>query len=232
MTRFKAGFLAGGSFSGVDFDGSDYLRRNSTVGASDGSKAIGSFWFKATRDGSNELIMLVDGAFQIQKSNSNVLLFTFRDTGGTADLVFQTTNTVTVADGWVHVLWAFDMPSYAYVYINDVDDTTNTTSVADTYNFTSTVWVHGSNVTATANMVCDIGQFWMHLGNSLDISTESNRRKFVNSDLTPKNLGTDGTRPGLTPQIFFDGGSSTYSTNAGSGGAFSLTGSLTTVTFP
>lgn len=47
-----------------------------------------------------------------------------------------------------------------------------------------------------------IADLWV-ANNYLDFNNQNERRKFINADLTPTDLGVDGTNPGVTPRIFF-----------------------------
>lgn len=74
----------------------------------------------------------------------------------------------------------------------------------------------------------DIGPFWWALGQSLDIGNESVRRKFITAAGHPTPLGAHGELPtGTAPTIFGHGNKDAFlQPNLGTGGAFSLTGTL------
>jgi len=60
------------------------------------------------------------------------------------------------------------------------------------------------------------------------LSIEANRRKFIDAIGKPVFLGSDGSLPtGVAPAMFFSGDSTAFATNRGTGGPFTLTGSLT-----
>jgi hypothetical protein len=74
----------------------------------------------------------------------------------------------------------------------------------------------------------DAADLWIAPGQFIDFSVEANRRKFIDADGKPVSLGADGSTPtGTAPAVFFSGDSSSFATNKGTGGAFTLTGSLT-----
>lgn len=234
MTRFRPGFLSGvGTFEGVNFGGTQYLEHTGTLGLANGKKAMGSFWFRATRNGTAESIVFAFGGyFQIIKNGSDKINILGYDTGLTLRVNISSTSTVNVARGWVHVLFAFDTDAgWAYVYIDDVDDTTITTLTSGaTIDFTPTAWAVGG--VSVAKYQFDVGQIWVAPGSALDLTTEANRRYFVTAGVRPKLLGADGSAPGITPAMYFDGDASSFGTNRGSGGAFTQTGTFTTVEFP
>jgi peptidoglycan hydrolase-like protein with peptidoglycan-binding domain len=78
----------------------------------------------------------------------------------------------------------------------------------------------------------DISDVWIAPGQSLldgggDIP-EATRRKFIGADGKPVDLGSDCSAPtGMAPAVCFSGDASTFGTNKGTGGAFTLTGTLT-----
>ena len=62
----------------------------------------------------------------------------------------------------------------------------------------------------------------------LDISVENNRRKFIDADGFPVDLGSDGSTPtGIAAIMFFSGATVSWHTNDGSGGGFTENGALT-----
>jgi hypothetical protein len=81
------------------------------------------------------------------------------------------------------------------------------------------------------NFTGDMADAWIAPGQSLldgsgDIPT-STRRKFIDSNGKPVDLGSDCSAPtGTAPAICFSGDASTFGTNKGTGGAFALTGTL------
>ena len=75
----------------------------------------------------------------------------------------------------------------------------------------------------------EIGPVWFDT-TWIDFNVEANRRKFINADGTPADLGSDGSTPtGSQPKIFMNGDATYWNagTNGGTGGAFTMTGSVT-----
>ena len=55
------------------------------------------------------------------------------------------------------------------------------------------------------------------------MGTTSNRRKFINADLTPVDLGANGQTPtGTSPTIYMTGTPTEFLNNLGTGGNFSV----------
>ena len=68
-----------------------------------------------------------------------------------------------------------------------------------------------------------IYEFWMDWGQNIDLTSTTTRRKFINADLTPPSLGSNGETPtGTSPEIYMTGGAASFATNLGTGGAFSV----------
>jgi hypothetical protein len=85
------------------------------------------------------------------------------------------------------------------------------------------------------NLTGDLADLWIAPGVSLldgsgDIAT-STRRKLIDASGKPVDLGSDGSIPtGTAPSVFLSGNASSFSTNKGTGGAFTTTGTLTDAT--
>ena len=82
------------------------------------------------------------------------------------------------------------------------------------------------------NFVGELADVWIGVGQFLDLTVQANREKFIDANGKAADLGVDGSGPtGVAPAIFFhrdtDAPASDFASNRGTGGAFSLTGSLT-----
>lgn len=77
----------------------------------------------------------------------------------------------------------------------------------------------------------DMADVWLGAGQSLDLSIVANRRKFITFDKKPVELGRQGKTPtGIRPTIFFSGDVEQFPDNRGTGGPFTLVGSLSNAT--
>lgn len=86
----------------------------------------------------------------------------------------------------------------------------------------------GSDAGAEQAATFDVSNFYVAMGQFLDLSIPDNVAKFIDGTGKPVSLGTTGASPtGIAPTIFFSGDSSTFPVNHGTGGTFTLTGSLT-----
>jgi hypothetical protein len=79
-----------------------------------------------------------------------------------------------------------------------------------------------------ADYIGDLADVWIAPGQFIDFSVAANRRKFIDANGKPVDLGSDCSAPtGIAPSVCFSGDSSGFVTNKGTGGAFNLTGTLT-----
>ena len=222
-----------GGQSASSFDGTnDYaLRGADLTGASDGQAWSASLWFNL--NGGNAAVQSffsgVGTEVFISRNASNQLDIFLRDTGGAVVYRRITTDTYTDATGWVNVLASANAATgVGQIYVNDavpnLGMTTNP-AASPTLDFTSTDWGFGARTSAAQKTNACITEFWMAL-EFIDFSVTANRRKFISSALKPVWLGANGQNPtGNIPIIYVPDGDP--STNKGSGGDFTVTGTLT-----
>lgn len=148
------------------------------------------------------------------------------------DLIFTQPDllvaTATIPDGWpaqccVNVLISFDFPNQRIqIYLNDTDITPVSPSWPSG-GFTppmgtEQVVLEGFFV---RGLVADL--WWGQTPSFVDLTVESNRRKFIASDLSPVYLGANGEMPfGTSPATYqtMPTTSSDWLVNSGSGAAF------------
>lgn len=85
-----------------------------------------------------------------------------------------------------------------------------------------------------ATAVASVAELWFaQTAGFVDLSVTANRRKFISDKAGACNLGTNGATPfGATPSVYLTvrGDPSTFATNNGNGGAFTLDGTIDTAT--
>jgi len=118
-----------------------------------------------------------------------------------------------------------------HLYVNDVSDLLVAVYVNEIINYTVESWVVGASSTGTFKFNGAIAELWFNMGQYLDFSVEANRRKFISATGKPVNLGSDGSTPtGVAPIVYqrINGGDAAagFATNLGTGGNFSVVGSL------
>jgi len=227
---------------GITFDGDYFGRGDDLDGNSDAKSAIGSFWIMFNgSDGTQQEIYATDAASAgnyIRKSATNKIVVVFKDGGGNNDLVIQSNTAYTADSTWHHVLWAFDVATgTTQMYIDGSDDeAAGSTAVNDTLDFATASHVIGGETDGSDLVDADIAEFWMDFGETLDISSATNRAKFRDANGRPVNLGDDGSFPlGSQPIVYFSSlpgaAAANFAINLGSGGnpvagSWNLTGAL------
>jgi hypothetical protein len=240
-------FQSPASFSAdsADFDGTnDYMSRGANLsGISDSKTGIFSAWIRFDADDTNRhtIFFGVHASDFVQviredSGSANRLTLQIFNSSIPADIVIATSNGSYVAAAtWYHLLMSWDASTGAFaMYVNDVND--ENFSVLDNNNARYsgyTNWRVGANSGGTEKMNGCLAEVYFAPGQYLDFDTESNRRKFIGADGKPVSLGTDGSLPtGTAPRVYhhIDNGEAVanFATNRGSGGNFSITGTLTT----
>lgn len=228
--------------SGADFDGSAaYLTRGAGLtGAANANTLLLSFWFRCDgSDGQTQLILQgqysSSSIFSLYKDGANHIEITAATTTPTTVLTLVSTTSYTTSGTWHHCLASWSATSYAYIYIDDVD-VTNAGSrinlVTSASYASATNWIVGRNQNISTQYFngC-LAEFYCAPGQALDISSSANRLKFRTATGVPVPLGSDGSTPtGVAPLIYQKlvpgDAASTFATNAGSGGNFTMNGSL------
>lgn len=238
----------------ADFDGTnDYmLKTTEFTGLSDSKKGIISIWIR--KDGGDATAMRIfsnangassstrcevthngssfgtDNTFAIKLRNSSA----YDDTANI--LYMETLNTYTAGASWIHILASWDLATSAYyLYINGTSDinTGNDLIVDDTIDYTLGRWAVGASGNGSFKLDSCLAELYFAPGQYLDISIASNRRKFISASGKPVHLGTDGSLPtGTAPIVYLhldDGDAvANFATNRGTGGDFTITGTLDT----
>lgn len=249
MVNQLIGFGAGASlyFPGaVNFDGSnDYmLRGGGLTGASNGKAGLFSLWLKFT--GGDGLLMRIFNEsgdyFLVQRNSSgggSTIQIVGKNAGSSNILILTSSSTYAVSSGQLHILasWNLATPS-THLYINDVDaEAGGTTETNDTIVYSDpTNFAVGASTAPDFLTNADLCDLYFST-EYLDISQEANRRKFISSTGKAVDLGATGSLPtGNQPLVFLhhDTGAAVtdFATNRGTGGNFTITGTLVEATGP
>lgn len=227
---------AGPSVNAVLFDGTnDHLSRDAGLtGAVDGENFLLSLWFEMLGgDGVGQSIVIGPlSRISLSRESSNKIGFFIRTAAAaqlwnwSSDLLFN----VATNPGWNHLLLAgrFDVTPVAHAFMNDVAlaITEITAPTNGDIDWTETDLFVGAN-DGSSRMNGNLSEVYL-TDEFLDISVESNRRKFIGSDLKPVDLGTGGITPtGTAALVFFSGATVDWHTNKGTAGGFTETGALT-----
>jgi len=219
----------------------EYLSAGQMSGVSDSKLFTASFWLNIQSLGSS--MQVIDFGESGVRSNISFALTASGDpaftlnastTGSALNAVVASISTTLSAGQWQHILMSFDTSDTGkrHIYIDDVADSTIYSAYSNrTMPYTnlpdSTI---GSFIGGTGKYNGDVAEFWMDYS-YLDLSVESNRRKFISVEGKPVSLGNSGDIPtGTSPVVFLSGQTSTWHTNDGTGGGFTENGTLTTST--
>lgn len=237
MNATALGTWPGYTTAAVAFDGTnDYMTRGAALtGNADGKSGIVSVWLKF--NGGDATLQWVysnnGGFFSLYKDASNKIGIAGYNGAATEIMRFVTSNSYTAGATWRHVLAAWDLAAGTrQLYITDVSDFSSVTNTNDTIDYTRTDHAIGAVPAGTNKGNYDIADFYLALNTTLDLSVADNRRKFISPSGKPVNLGSNGSLPtGSQPIIFCrcapGAAASTFATNLGSGGNFTVAGALT-----
>lgn len=217
----------------VTFDvGTDHLSATAaTVGVADSNQITGSFWFRlnATSIDMNFQHHTSASRFAVTYEGScDCITIGGKNAGGTDILMIV--GPVIADNNWHHLLYSFDLsqPSatHAHMYLDgaDASPTINTFTSGPLDLNQNGVGIGGFVTGGSFNG--DMAAFWFDTS-YIDLSEESNRSKFISGAGLPAYLGADGALPtGSPPLIFLSGESSGWHSNKGTGGGFTLNGTL------
>ncbi len=227
----------------VKFDGkNDYLTRGGDLsGIADSKSGILSCWLRVdSADAHIVLLRSVESAMHFSAlfnaSTGKITIAGYNAAGGTAVVVMTTAKTYAASARWLHVLAAWDLAAGAtHLYINDVADKTTTYATNDTIDYAtaSPNWAVGAFTDGTNKASACLSDLYFAPGHYLDFSVAENRRKIIDSSGGPVSLGADGSTPtGAAPVVFLSGGKTSFGTNTGNGGNFTVSGALEAASLP
>lgn len=251
--RRQRGFLTPPQFKkrfeidAVDFDGvNDVMTRGAALSSvSDSKLGIMSVWVRVDGgDGAvRRIFNAIDGTgaltgprFSWNASNQFLITLT-----GASN--FQMRSAAHTAGAtWLHVLASWDRngaPGSAkeHLYVNDVNEKVVTIIGTDTADLWSTFtdWALGG--ATDVSPLTDLwngcmAEFYLAVNQFLDFSVAANRRKFIQANGNPADLGPNGARPtGTAPTMYHtlkrgDPTPANFAINRGTGGNFAETGAV------
>jgi hypothetical protein len=212
---------------GVSFDGSnDYLSRSSDLtGNADGKTFTFSAWVYHVDSSTDSIYTInkVSDTFSVGTSSSAISIYC-KNSAGTIILnsLHGMTNQMYPKNTWFNLLVSIDMsnPSNRYVYINDQPATSSSWMVYsnDSINFTDINHAVGGTNKFKGRLAHVFLDYTYR-----DLSVESNRRLFIDSDGKPSS-----TIPS-SPILYLPmTDAATAGSNSGTGGDFTVNGVLDT----
>ena len=221
----------------IDFNGNaprSYLSRTSAlIGVSDGNVISGSFWCSFDSAGSAEDIFRISSSgngdrFRISKTSSDQINIRARNAAGT--ILLNVTPSGVVGAGDYYIQFCFDLSdsNKKYVYINGVSQgfTIVTYTNGSMGLSEPNVWI-GTYDSTQLTMNGRLAEFYIST-TYIDFSQEANRLKFRDAFGNPTDLPSAidaGTVP--NPAIYMRFDPTTFGTNSGTGGNFTVTSTPT-----
>lgn len=217
--------------SASDYDGvSDYQRRGvDLTGIADGKTGIISSWLRidggdgTTRtyfaNASNRIAVLLSASNRVQVIARNSAATVILNLIGTVNHLAGAT--------WLHALASWDLANgLGHIYVTDADETSTITNTNDIIDYTTGDYSIGAQTNGAQKYNGCLSEVFFHTS-YLDISVESNRRKFIDANGKPVSLGEDGSTPlGVQPLLYVPTGDASGAGNKGTGGAFTTEGAL------
>lgn len=222
----------------VVFDGAnDWLTRGAELsGNADGKAGILSVWMKFTGGDATAQRIIQNGSsgttrLTISKSAGDKFSISGLNAAGSVILTLTSSASYTSASGWKHFLASWNLATaLGQLYVNDASDLAGgSTLTNDTIDYTLANFAIGAHVDGTGKTFAEIADLYLNLATSIDLSVESNRRKFISASRLPVDLGASGATPtGTSPIVFLKGTvAGGFATNKGTGGGFTTNGTLT-----
>jgi hypothetical protein len=216
----------------VHFDGTAFMSRGAALTGMSGnySQCIISHWFKQDNAQGTIGFSRDGGLFSHGvkgNGNSPAASVNFYDADFNGDTV--DCNVAGSTDVWHHVLIAYDANNHAGCkgFFDGVDVTSAGFFNTGSATLTGETNYFMMDTNGIGGTVADLAQYYIAFGQWIDLSNPLNVAKYIAGG-KPVDLGADGSTPtGTAPTVFFDGDATEFPTNKGTGGAFTLTGSLT-----
>lgn len=229
---------------GVVLDGTnDWMSRaGALTGVANSKKGTISFWvyfngnadpqyiFRSYSSGGNTIFQISVNTASPENTHGFSILAT--NTSFATIFSIQTTQ-IYPNSVWTHVMASWDLNTNAsHFYVNGLSNQTVSTRLNQTISYASQV-----NSSFGISLPSELGPLnaavadaYVNMAGYLDLSVQANREKFILNG-APVDLGANGQAPtGTAPIIFFRGPATAFNTNLGTGGDFTVTGTLTNST--
>ena len=233
--------VSGFQVDAADFDGTDGLSRAALSGASDGKQFVLSFWTKmesadTAAPGFWSWVQGLGSGSVLRTGTTKVITILWCQPGGaTIGLAAVTATTLEDDGNWHHFIMSVDMADTGkrHIYIDGADASVTWTTYLDgNLDFTPTTTRVGTDFGGGGQLDGGLAEVFFHT-TYLDLSVEANRELFRSSAGKPVDLGADGSTPlGVQPLVYLHldvaEAAANFAVNAGSGGDYAITGTLTT----
>lgn len=219
--------------------GNNYLIKGSLTGVVDGPLGSLSIWCKINAGSGFDILVKSTTGTQLvflDRASDNSLLMGVKSSGGLQHFITTAANVLTDTN-WHHILASWDTnhsPASAKIgnlYLDDVDVKSGFVSdnAAFNINYTGEACVFNDNNTNTNIALSEV---WYAPGQLIDFTDSAQRAKF-SAGGHPISLGSDGSTPtGTAPAVYLHNAAATAGTNSGTGGNFTIQGTIADVTSP
>lgn len=224
-------FGGGHPVNAVSFDGTnDYLTRGADLtGSADGQAFSFSLFFKTADNSASHIFYSSGAAAGVELAlTGSIITIRARDSGLANVAALNSTSTPS-NDDWHHICGSFNGATSAEnLYLDDVDVLSVIVSNSNTIDFTQSDHGIGARTDGSIKTAFDMAEFWYD-DSYINFSDTATRRKFIDSQNKPVDLGPAGSIPtSSSPLIYDSGATASWHTNKGTGGGFTENGALTT----
>jgi len=226
------GSATGYTTTASDYDGTnDYATRGADLtGIADGKAGTLSVWVRLDGGDAANLAMMAtaigSGASTVflQRNSGNRFQLILRNAALTALGTATSASLFTAGATWRNVLCSWDLVGgVMLMYVTDVAEA-SVVPTNDTIDYTLGNFAIGAGTTGNTKLNGCLSEVFFHT-TFIDLTLPANRRKFISASGKPVSLGANGSLPlGVQPLLYAPDGNPT--TNLGSGGAFTVTGSV------
>ncbi len=224
----------------VTFDGTnDYMLRGAALtGAVNGKFGTIAARIRVSGSGNRDIFNgnNLGGAvvkFQLAQPTGYILVRMDNAAGTNNPVEIHSNSVYPGSSDWLNILISWDClnDTEGQLYINDISDYDTVNSDLDNEAIayaTCTNWGIGAEPFGfAAKYAGDMAFLYVNFDTAIDFSIEANRRLFFDASGVPVDLGPTGAIPtGTAPIMYFNGDSSEFPTNKGTGGGMTLTGNI------
>lgn len=227
---------SGFSVDGADFDGTnDFATRGAGLtGVTDSKLGLICFWMRLDGSvGNMDILRGVGIRGRLFRASSGVLQLAFTSTTGSAALGISTVGTFSANAAWKWIAASWDMTDTAkrHLYVGDTSDLSVVVYNDLLLDYTEADYGFGASTAGANKLNGCLAEFFFFPGVYLDLSVQANRRLFFGADGKPVDPAAAIVTLG-SPAIYMhlDDGetANNFVSNDGTGGAFTVTGSLDT----
>lgn len=194
-----------------------------------------SLWIRIDATTNAAIIQIESFSFSYFQVDWNITVannFTIKATNSSGTTILQISTSAGYSPGsiWYNLLASWNLATATTnLYINNVSDKTATTVTNDTIDYapSSGEFFVGGEILNQFNCVNGaLSEIWFDPTSTIDFTNSANRAKFISTGF-PVNLGSAGQTPtGSSPILYLKNPASTFYTNSGTGGNFTVTGML------